>query len=158
MPCIRATASVLLTVSAVSVAPSAAALDLAWLVGHWCSAAGEQTSEELWLAERGGLMLGLNRSLGSDGTAFEFLRIEIGSMGADYVAQPGGAPPTRFRLVEAAARSVTFENPAHDYPKRIRYRRDAEQLFAAVDAGAADPRPLESRWTRCDAHGEQGPP
>ena len=157
MPCIRVTASVLLTVSAGSVAPSAAALDLAWLVGHWCSAAGEQTSEELWLAERG-LMLGLNRSLGSDGTAFEFLRVEIGSIGADYVAQPGGAPPTRFRLVEAAAHSVTFENPAHDYPKRIRYRRDAEQLFAAVDAGAADPRPLESRWTRCDGRGEQGPP
>jgi hypothetical protein len=123
--------------------------DLAWLAGAWCSHDSDQTIEEHWLAERGGLMLGVNRTVTPKGASFEFLRIELAGKAARFVAQPGGAPPTRFDLVSAAPNAVTFANPQHDFPKRIRYARDGEYLTARVDNGRDDANALEFRWSRC---------
>ena len=71
-------------------APATAA-ELDWLAGHWCNA----ETEELWLPEREGLLLGVNRARAGK-PAFEFLRIEIVDGKARYLAQPGGRPPTEF--------------------------------------------------------------
>lgn len=115
-----------------------------WLAGHWCNA----TSEELWLPERGGLLLGLNRSEHGSRTGFEFLRIEIDASGVRYQAQPGGRPPTAFELADTGARSVEFRNPAHDYPRRIRYWRDGNDLHATIDDGDGG-REIQFTWTLC---------
>jgi Domain of unknown function (DUF6265) len=123
--------------------------DLNWLAGAWCSHDANQSSEEHWLAERGGLMLGVNRTVTAKGASFEFLRIELAGKTARFVAQPGGAPPTRFDLVSAAPNSVTFANPQHDFPKRIRYARDGELLTARVDNGHDDATAQEFKWSRC---------
>ena len=123
--------------------------DLSWLAGAWCSHDSDQTIEEHWLVERGGLMLGVNRTVTPKGASFEFLRIELAGKATRFVAQPGGAPPTRFDLVRAAPNAVTFANPQHDFPKRIRYARDGEYLTARVDNGRDDANALEFRWSRC---------
>ena len=122
---------------------------LDWLAGYWCAQSGERSSEEYWLPARGGLMLGVNRSVTPKGAAFEFLRIEISEDATRYVAQPGGAPPTAFELVSVSLNQVTFANPAHDYPKRIHYAREGDRLTARTDAGAGDPKPQVFRWARC---------
>jgi hypothetical protein len=123
--------------------------DLSWLAGAWCSHDSGQSIEEHWLAERGGLMLGVNRTVTPKGASFEFLRIEFTGKAKSFVAQPGGAPPTRFDLVSAAPNAVTFANPQHDFPKRIRYARDGEFLTARVDNGPDDGNAQEFRWSRC---------
>jgi Domain of unknown function (DUF6265) len=123
--------------------------DLIWLAGAWCSQDSDQSIEEHWLTERGGLMLGVNRTVTARGASFEFLRIEFTGKAARFVAQPGGAPPTRFDLVSAAPNSVTFANPQHDFPKRIRYARDGEFLTARVDNGHDDANAQEFKWSRC---------
>jgi hypothetical protein len=123
--------------------------DLSWLAGAWCNDDGKRSVEEHWLAERGGLMLGVNRTVTSKGAAFEFLRIELEPDPVRYIAQPGGAPPVAFMLVSAAAHRVVFANPTHDFPKRVQYWREGDVLHARVDdgtdAGAAD----EFTWKRC---------
>ena len=55
---------------------------------------------------------------------------------------PNAVAGTDFRLTKIDAESVTFENPAHDFPKVIRYARRAAGGMEAVVSGAADSKPL----------------
>ena len=125
---------------------------LAFMAGHWSSTDPEGgLSEELWLPPAGGLMVGVNRSVSPKGAMFEFLRIETKPAGVFYVAMPGGGLPTPFRLTASTATSATFENPQHDFPKRITYRRDGDTLVARIDGGPSAPdMGMEWRWTRKD--------
>lgn len=128
---------------------------LSWLAGTWVSeaAAGPRTIEH-WLAPDGGMMLGVNRTV-EHGRAvfFEYLRIVSDDAGVAYLASPlGRDPPTRFDLVEPSDRSVTFGNPTHDFPQRIEYAREGDQLTMTIsgeEGGAA----RSERWTmrRADA-------
>lgn len=115
--------------------PVASGVDqLAWLSGSWGMERGGRWSEEHWLAPRGGVMLGVGRSGKGEASAeFEFLRIQADADGAvAYWAMPGGAPAVPFKRVESGERSVVFENPAHDFPTRIAYRRDGDTLHATI--------------------------
>ena len=102
------------------------------MTGHWSS--GEV--EEIWLAPKGGLMLGMSRTVRANGrVAFEFIRIANTEDGIAYIAQPGGRPPTAFKLVESKTNRVVFANPEHDFPKRIVYELREGKLCARVDDG-----------------------
>ena len=107
--------------------------DLAWMSGHWA----EGNVEELWLAPKGEVMLGMSRTIRKNGkAAFEFIRIARTDDGAiAYIAQPGGRPPTAFRLVESRPGRVVFANPEHDFPKRIVYELRDGRLCARTDDG-----------------------
>ena len=106
--------------------------DLAWMSGHWSD--GEV--EELWLAPKENLMLGMSRTVRKSGrVAFEFVRIAKTDDGIAYIAQPGGKPPTSFKLVESKPGRVVFANPQHDFPKRIVYELRDGKLCARVDDG-----------------------
>lgn len=126
------------------------ALDrLDWLSGTWVSEQDGRWSEELWTAPRGGLMLGLNRA-GKDGAArgFDFMRIQAGSDGVlTYWASPNGKPAVPFRLSASTDDSVTFENPEHDFPTRIVYRREGDRLVATI-SGPGGAQPMRWTWQR----------
>lgn len=109
--------------------------DLGWLTGAWVGPASRAQSEEHWIAPKAGVMLGLSRTIVRDRmVAFEFLRIEKRADGIYYVAQPGGRPPTDFKLSKSTATSAVFENPKHDHPKIITYRlEDARTLVAVIE-------------------------
>lgn len=110
---------------------------LGWMSGRWESVSGSRWVEEQWSAPRGGTMFGFSRT--GEGAAlaeFEFLRLARDERGAiAYFAAPGGRLPVPFRLTSAGASSATFENPAHDFPQRIVYRRDGETMTATISAG-----------------------
>ncbi len=107
---------------------------LRFLEGVWKGEAGKAAIEERWTDGAGGIMLGVSRTLVSGKTAgFEFLRIEARADGVFYVAQPGGRPPTEFKLTEAGEGKAVFENPQHDHPKIIRYRLEGDALTAEVE-------------------------
>jgi hypothetical protein len=106
---------------------------IAWIAGHWRSTAGGETTEELWLPPRGGMMLGLNRGVrGEKKATFEYLRIEGDAKGVVYLASPSGAKPTPFRLTEADDNRALFENPDHDFPKKIEYKLNGNKLTASI--------------------------
>lgn len=109
-------------------APKAAKGDLsqiAWLEGRFTAATGgakPAESEEHWGPAGGGAMLGTARTVKSGKmTSFEFLRIVERDGGLVYVAQPGGGAAVEFVLTELTATRALFENPQHDFPKRIVY-------------------------------------
>ena len=115
----------------------ASIVQVAWLAGSWSGDTGTTKVEERWTPPAGGAMLAVSRTVQGDRmTAFEFLRIVEKDGGLVYVAQPGGRPPTEFVLTALDAASAKFENPAHDFPKRIRYAKRADgSLEATVSDG-----------------------
>jgi hypothetical protein len=116
---------------------NATVAQLAWLAGTWSGGDGPVSFEERWTAPAGGAMLAVSRTLKGDRmVSFEFLRIVERDGSLVYIAQPGGRPPTKFALTAITADSATFENPAHDFPKMIRYRKRADgSLEARVSDG-----------------------
>jgi hypothetical protein len=110
--------------------------DLAWLSGVWAGTRGTGGAisfEERWSPPLGGAMLATSRTIsrGKMG-AFEFLRIVERDGGLVYIAQPGGAAPTEFVLTELSGTRAVFDNPRHDYPKRIVYELSAEGSLTAT--------------------------
>jgi hypothetical protein len=99
--------------------------DVAWLAGNWSGSRGTNgtiTFEERWSPPKGGSMLAVSRTVSRDRlTAFEYLSILERDGGLVYFAQPSGAPATEFVMTEFSAKRAVFDNPRHDYPKRIIY-------------------------------------
>jgi hypothetical protein len=117
--------------------PGPALADMAWIAGSWETTGAAARVEERWTPPAGGAMLGMSRTL-KDGrmTEFEFLRIVERDGELVYVAQPGGRPPTEFVLTSFDGKMAVFENPKHDFPKRITYARHRDgTLTARVDGG-----------------------
>lgn len=114
-----------------------------WLAGCWQGEAGSAAAGgfEVWSAPRAEQMIGMSQTVGQRGRDFEFMRIErtgVGSdSGIDFVAQPGGKLPTRFRASAPAPMRLVFANPQHDFPKYIAYERDGDRLLATI--GNAEP-------------------
>jgi hypothetical protein len=125
----------LVALSLSAVATTAGDLDgLRFLSGKWQGEWGKAAIEEHWTEAAGGTMLGVSRTIVSGKTvAFEYLRIEARGDGVFYVAQPGGRPPTDFKLTKVSAGLAVFENPEHDHPKIIRYRLGENSLVAEVE-------------------------
>lgn len=112
--------------------------DISWISGDWQTApGGRRQIEEHWTAAAGGSMMGVSRTVAGDKTVeFEYLRIEQRADGIFYVAHPKArCPGTDFKLTRASATEAIFENPQHDFPKRIIYRKTDDGLTASIDAG-----------------------
>lgn len=107
-------------------APPAAELP-AWLAGCWMASGADDTqTEECWTAPRGSMLLGSSHSFaGGRSGWFEHMRMVVEDGRLAYVAQPGGAPPTRFdaaAVIRVDGREMLiFRNLDNDYPQRITY-------------------------------------
>ena len=112
--------------------------DVSWIAGDWQTpSGGRRQIEEHWTTAAGGSMMGVSRTIAGDKTVeFEYLRIEQRADGVYYVAHPKArCPGTDFKLTRASATEAVFENPQHDFPKRIIYRKTEDGLTASIDGG-----------------------
>jgi hypothetical protein len=110
-----------------------------WLSGHWCAEGGGQLLEEFWLPPEGSLALGVGRTVKNGVTAsHEFMRIETRAGVTNYIAIHDGQPPTAFRLTTSGSDWARFENPQHDFPKRVEYRRVSSGLHAEIAGPGQD--------------------
>jgi hypothetical protein len=117
------------------------ATQLGWMSGSWeariVQAEGAPTTwtDELWTHPRGGMLAGIGRrGQGTRLGMIEFLTIQPDSDGTLVldVLQAGEQAPTRFRLARVGVAEAVFENPQHDYPQRISYRREGSRPIAAI--------------------------
>lgn len=111
-----------------------------WIAGCWEQRLGDRWTEECWTTPRGGMMLGSSRSgRGEKLLDWEALRIERNAAHGDgpiarlaYLASPKGKGWTLFAWSRATEAGLTFFNLANDYPQRIRYWRQGEDLMAEI--------------------------
>ena len=108
--------------------------DVSWIAGCWAFERGTRQVAEHWMAPAGGTMMGVSRTISAGKTSeWEFLIIREGANGLEYVAKPSRQPETTFTAKTATATEVVFENPAHEFPKKIAYKRDGDTLTAAIE-------------------------
>jgi hypothetical protein len=116
--------------------------DLGWMTGSWTCQSAVERLDEHWTDAGGRSMLGVGRRVTGDQTLFfEYLRIEERSDGIYYIAHPKAGPGVEFKLVACRRGEARFENPAHDYPRSIRYRRNSDGTIGVrlegIEAGQA---------------------
>jgi Domain of unknown function (DUF6265) len=116
--------------------PRADVMPLAWMAGCWAHRTGTRTVEEQWMAPSGGSLIGMGRTVdGGVLRGWEALRIVTQNDKVVYIAQPNGGTPTSFAEVTMNDSVAVFENPTHDFPQRIAYRRvHADSIVATVSA------------------------
>ena len=124
---------------------------LGWMSGTWAVQNGEEWTEERWSPPRGGLMVGNSMTgKGDKASGFEYFRITKDEKGdINYLTQPGGQPVVAFKLTSASQGEVLFENPAHDFPTRIAYRRNGDEMVATI-SGPNGSNPISWTYKRKD--------
>lgn len=95
-----------------------------WLSGCWESKSDRRTIIEMWMAPAGGMMLGGSRTVAANGTVREFEHLRMRAVGDTivYTALPSGQNATDFRGIPGDD-VLVIENPKHDFPTRITYRK-----------------------------------
>jgi hypothetical protein len=121
-----------------------------WLAGCWSGGAGNERFHERWTSADPATLLGVGYTVTKERlTSFEYFRIVMQDGHAVYIAQPGGVPATEFSAASVTSTEATFENLAHDFPKRVSYRLvDATHLLAWIDGGPSSPRRIEFAMQR----------
>jgi hypothetical protein len=113
---------------------------LGWLKGCWerRTARGAFIQEQ-WMAPRGGMMMGMARTFVRDTLReYEFVVIREVAGKLQYEAKPSGQPAATFPQKTLTDTLVEFEDPAHDFPQRIGYRKvSADSVIAWIDGTTA---------------------
>jgi hypothetical protein len=121
---------------------------LSWMTGCWAFQSGPVTIEEQWNKPVGGQMMGLSRTIKQDQ-----VRLEQRAADVYYTPRLGTkASPVAFKLIQQTPSEVVFENPQHDFPQRILYRKAPDGLFARIegtDKGKARSEDFPFRTVPC---------
>lgn len=107
---------------------------LLWLVDSWVSADGESKSYEEWKKTSDSLFEGSSKTVKNGEVIFsENLKIEKTAEGIFYVADVKHNPePVKFKLIEVSDSIAVFENPEHDFPRKITYLLEDGNLHAFI--------------------------
>ena len=135
---------------------------LSFMTGCWRGAfgggqAGPGTIEEYYSTPTSNMIIGVTRFMRGGRTVdFEFTRIMASDSGVTLMPQPRGRPPTSFRMTASDSLSAVWENPAHDFPQKISYRRiGTDSLVAAIEGPGQGGRTQRMEWrmarARCGA-------
>lgn len=101
-------------------------------------------------------MLGASRTVaGPVAQEWEQVRLSVREGRVVYTAAPSGQSQTDFVATTVSDSGFTVENPTHDFPQRIIYRRrGADSLIARIEGTTPrGPRGIDypMRRTRCEA-------
>jgi hypothetical protein len=121
--------------SAVPAQSAPTVAQVGWMAGCWEQSAGARVIEEQWMRPRAGLMLGVSRTVVGDSLR-EYEQVALFARGGHlvYAATPARQAPAEFVSIAVSDSAVTFENPTHDFPQRVIYRRrGADSLLARVE-------------------------
>lgn len=111
-------------------------LKLNWLEGNWIRTNNKpgRSGSEQWTRKSDQEWAGLGVNLRGADTAFvEKLRLVVKDGTIFYVADvPENKSLVYFRFTEISNDHFVCENPDHDFPKKIMYRREGKVLKATV--------------------------
>ncbi len=108
-----------------------------WLVGQWENKMPEGLLVENWKKENDSTFSGSSYFINAKDTVHsESIRLTQKEEELIYTATVTGQnddQPVDFKLTSDTENSFTFENPAHDYPQKITYKKvDQNNLTATI--------------------------
>ena len=107
----------------------------AWLIGCWEARRATGVVQEAWLSPFGGVMQNVGRTT-RNGQFLEGEMVLLRASGDSlvYEAAPTGQARTRFTSTTISDTLLVFENPAHDFPKKVGYRAGgSDSLHAWIE-------------------------
>jgi hypothetical protein len=109
---------------------------LSWLEGTWVrtNVKPGRSGTERWVRGNGEEWIGWGVSMKAADTSFvEKLKIVIRDGAIYYVSDvPENPNPVAFKMTAIDENGFTCENPAHDFPKKISYKRDGSKVRAVI--------------------------
>jgi hypothetical protein len=121
--------------SAAFAGSAATTFNLEWMAGKWVGTYHNAPMEAYYSGPQGGMIIGLSKV--ADPKAVYFFEFEkIQEIGGSLVLQPFpfANAGVQFPLKEMSEERVVFENPDHDFPKRIIYQKmPNDQLLGRIE-------------------------
>jgi hypothetical protein len=115
--------------------------EFSWLIGTW--KLKDKNIFEQWMKDPDGKSL-IGKSFrvkGADTVSMEEVRFTFSNNQFHYIPDVAGEQgPVDFAITKYEANSFVAENPLHDFPKIIRYKRvkkdDSETIEASIEGGS----------------------
>jgi len=124
-----------LLASALAQQPPPQVGQLDWMAGCWEGSLGKSRFEEQWMKPSSGSLLGMARTVVDGKTVMtESLQIlqQQGDIVLTVILRFSGKP-TEFKMIRLTPDEVVFENPQHDFPQRILYRKQPDGLLGRIE-------------------------
>ena len=136
-------AAALLATSSIGIASPCQSLDTArWLLGDWIADHGDKMVAESWQALGPRTFEGLGTTTAKSGAAStdsEALRLVEMAGEVFYIAKVRHNPyPVSFRLSTCSTTQLVFENPSHDFPRKLEYTLADDGTMTVVVSDGAD--------------------
>lgn len=107
-----------------------------WLLGEWnrTNVKPGRSAIETWTKTSDTEFSGLGITMKEKDTVFvEKLKIISKDGTLFYVADvPGNKQPTYFRITKISLTELVCENPEHDFPKMIAYKKEGSKVTATI--------------------------
>jgi hypothetical protein len=124
-------------IPAVASSQNCTSLDtLHWMLGKWQEEDSKKTTIEIWTKVSSQTFDGSAQTLSKKDdkvTFYESLRLVGMAGGLFYLAKVSHNEfPVPFKLTECSERKAVFENPTHDFPKKIVYQLSPDGRILTV--------------------------
>jgi len=109
-----------------------------WFIGKWENKTPEGTFSEEWKVENDSVYYGKSHYVVKNDTIFtETIKLIQSKNNVFYVVTtippPNGVEPVSFKLTSSTTDYLVFENPEHDFPKKITYKLvTKDSLYAEI--------------------------
>jgi fructose-specific component phosphotransferase system IIB-like protein len=109
-----------------------------WMTGTWKMNAGSSVIAVQWQIANDSILTGKSYFIKDGKDTIPQETIEMANRNGDWyyiptVKNQNNAQPVYFKVIFLEAIEFISENPAHDFPQRIAYRRIKNQLFASIE-------------------------
>lgn len=111
---------------------------LKWMAGTWKINAGSGVIIEQWQITNDSTLSGKSYFVKNGTDTIPQETIELAFRGGEWhyiptVKNQNNAQPVSFKVIFLKGTEFISENPAHDFPQRIAYRRIKNQLLASIE-------------------------
>jgi Domain of unknown function (DUF6265) len=109
-----------------------------WIIGNWKINAGSGTIVEQWQIINDSTFAGKSYFVKNGTDTIPQETIELSFRNGDWhyiptVKNQNNNQPVAFKIIFLRGTEFISENPVHDFPQRIAYRRIKNQLFASIE-------------------------
>lgn len=120
-----------------------------WLIGNWEQSLPDGTLKETWTMQNDSTFSGDSYFINTKDTVhFESIQLVQKAEELTYIATVVGQnneQPVAFKLTSDTDDTFTFENPAHDYPQKISYKKvSGTSLIASISGKQQGKQSTES--------------
>jgi hypothetical protein len=111
--------------------------NMEWLVGTWNLACNDTLSTEVWILKNDSVYAATSMDVKGGKDTLRYENITIEQIGNEVYYIPviktqNEGKPVRFKLTQQNKNQVVFENPDHDFPKKITYALRNDSLVAEI--------------------------